>query len=415
MKKFKSVHILASVALSICGLTSCDDDETTVVDPTQPDVITIPDDAVDLSVDETANCYIVKPGETVSFSAVYKGNSTTELVGDVDKAVLLWQDVRGLITKVAYAKEEKRVLVVAGDIAGNALVAAKDASGNVLWSWHLWVTDYDPDATAYTTTPNASGTTWTFMDRNIGATTTDRAGYGSHGLIYQWGRKDPFPSPTGRTEIDENYNYVDGKDGEAKLYDILGNELPTIGSQAQYHGSVALSIANPTVFYAQTYSYTGEYDEYDQEIVLDDPITGDWSDVSNDDFWGGESMKKTIYDPCPPGWKVPVCDAAGNTPYAWLVYANMTWDAVNEGAEQEGQWFPATGTRVYASGGCDFAETSNPYGGLWIGTKGKTSSDLTTYPTLYGQYMFIINGKRTFKVSKDKRSQGLSLRAVKDN
>ena len=49
-----------------------------------------------------------------------------------------------------------------------------------------------------------------------------------------------------------------------------------------------------------------------------------------------------------------------------------------------------------------------------LGTKGKAASDLTAYPTLYGQYMFIINGKRTFKVNKDKRSQGMSVRAVRD-
>ena len=28
--------------------------------------------------------------------------------------------------------------------------------------------------------------------------------------------------------------------------------------------------------------------------------------------------------------------------------------------------------------------------------------------------MFIINGKRTFKVNKDRRSQGMSLRCVRD-
>ena len=55
-----------------------------------------------------------------------------------------------------------------------------------------------------------------------------------------------------------------------------------------------------------------------------------------------------------------------------------------------------------------------PASGLWIGTKGKASDNLELYPDLYGQYMFIVNGKRTFKVNKDKRSQGLSLRCVKE-
>ena len=138
-----------------------------------------------------------------------------------------------------------------------------------------------------------------------------------------------------------------------------------------------------------------------------------WTDVSNDDYWGGVSGKKTIYDPCPVGYKVPTCDKDGNTPYAWLVYADMTWDDTNHGATQNGQWFPAAGTRVYASGGLDHQEL-NPYGGMWIGTAGKASANIEEYPELYGQYMFIVNGKRTFKVSKDARSQGMSMRCVKE-
>ena len=110
---------------------------------------------------------------------------------------------------------------------------------------------------------------------------------------------------------------------------------------------------------------------------------------------------------------MPTCDKDGNTPYAWLVYADLTWDDTNHGATQNGQWFPAAGTRVYASGGLDHQEL-NPYGGMWIGTAGKASANIEEYPELYGQYMFIVNGKRTFKVSKDARSQGMSMRCVKE-
>ena len=33
---------------------------------------------------------------------------------------------------------------------------------------------------------------------------------------------------------------------------------------------------------------------------------------------------------------------------------------------------------------------------MWIGTAGKASANIEEYPELYGQYMFIVNGKRTF-------------------
>lgn len=35
-------------------------------------------------------------------------------------------------------------------IEGNALIAAFDAQDKVVWSWHVWVTQYDPSAESVT-------------------------------------------------------------------------------------------------------------------------------------------------------------------------------------------------------------------------------------------------------------------------
>ena len=374
------------------------------------DLSDIPANAVNLSANGTANCYIVTPGTTIVFDAAYKGNSTTLSIGDATASALLWQTAPDLVSDLEYHVAEKKISAVIADKEGNALVAAKDASGNILWSWHLWIVDYDP-ANDYTTPANANGTTWTFMDRNLGALSS-KPNWDSHGMFYQWGRKDPFPGAATYTVMNEDYTYA--KDGEPTLYDIDGNPIPKFNSLAQPHGTLALSIANPTVFYINIKENTGEFDEYGDEIWIDDWFNGDWVQESSDDYWGGVSMEKSIYDPSPVGYKIPVCDAGGATPYDWLIYDNMTWDSVNQGAMQNGQWFPATGTRVYASGSLDFPEGGSPYSGLWIGTKGTESSNLELYPTIYGQYMFIINGKRTFKTSKDRRSQGMSVRCVRE-
>lgn len=396
-------------------LASCGDDDNGADggggNP-EPEKPVIPADAVDLSDKGTANCYIVSPGSVSVFDAEFKGNSATESIGAAAQAKLIWQSAQSLVSEVSYFSDEKKIVVKTAENAnGNAVVAALDASGKVLWSWHLWVADYDPETSLFTTVPNASGTTWSFMDRNLGALTVERGSFDSNGMLYQWGRKDPFPGTTTFTVMNEDYTYE--VDGEPTVYDIDNKALAKFSSMTEYHGTIDKSVQSPMVFYAMTYKHTGEKDEYGEEIVENDYKTGDWVDVSDDDYWGGESHKKTIYDPCPVGYKVPVCDADGNTPYDWLTYATMTWDDTNRGCEQDGQWFPTTGTRVYASGGLDYTEAS-PYSGLWIGTKGAASSDLITYPTLYGQYMFIVNGKRTFKMNKDRRSQGMSLRCVQE-
>ncbi len=60
-----------------------------------------------------------------------------------------------------------------------------------LWSWHLWITNYNPAELGQST-----------MDRNIGAMES-----GGVGFYYQFGRKDPFPH------------------WKASVYDINGKEL----------------------------------------------------------------------------------------------------------------------------------------------------------------------------------------------
>ena len=159
----------------------------------------------DLSAAGRANCYIVAPKSASVFDAAYKGNSSTESIGAAEGAELVWQSAQGLVTRVAYAADEKKIIVETADKSGNAVVAAVDESGTILWSWHLWIVDYDPSASLFTTAPNASGTTWSFMDRNLGALTVERGSFDSHGLLYQWGRKDPFPGTTAFTIMNEDY------------------------------------------------------------------------------------------------------------------------------------------------------------------------------------------------------------------
>ena len=70
------------------------------------------------------------------------------------------------------------------------MIAVKDASGKILWSWHIWATDFDPNAKTLKYT-NDNGSTWEFMDRNLGAANAESGSFGAFGLLYQWGRKDP--------------------------------------------------------------------------------------------------------------------------------------------------------------------------------------------------------------------------------
>ena len=408
MTNNKKSLLAAWLCAASVAFTGCDKDngpEKTIYVPEETSTA-----AVNLSENGTANCYIVKPGSVVSFETSYKGNSKTEPTGEGSVAKLIWQDTKGLVKTIYFDPELQTAYAEIANSKGNALVAVCDAAGTILWSWHLWICDYDPEKTLFTTEANAAGTQWTFMDRNIGATDMNRGSFDNFGMLYQWGRKDPFPGACAFTIQNEDYSYVE--DGERTLYDIQGKAIPKIKDLAKYHGTIEKSIRQPATFFAMTYKDTGEVDESGNPEYECDYITKDWVDVSDDDYWGGVSGKKTIYDPCPVGYKVPVSDAEGNTPYAWMKFTDMTWDAVNHGALIYDQWFPCTGTRVYASGGLDNPE-ANPYAGVWFGTA-SVKSATSTSQVVYGQYMSIMNNKRTFKVIKDTRSQGMSVRCVKE-
>lgn len=77
---------------------------------------------------------------------------------------------------------------------GNALVAVKDASGNILWSWHIWSTRYriGEDDQVLGQSPYCNWGCWAHMPLELGMTSENDPNC----LLYQWGRKDLFRMET---------------------------------------------------------------------------------------------------------------------------------------------------------------------------------------------------------------------------
>lgn len=235
-----------------------------------------------------ANCHIVKPGGILTIKAV-KGNSTTAL--DFDNAALVWQDAIGLVSSVSGNGSEGVVVVkIADGKEGNAVVAARDGD-RVVWSWHVWVTDYDPEADIFEW-QDANGVTYKYMDRNLGAMSAQMFSKESIGLMYQWGRKDPFP---GGDNVESSV--------QKRIYDINGNQIyMKTEERSTYNDNTStnlqLAIEHPDVFYHAPSSSWPAVDWLTNKTSL-----------QNNDLWGGKTNAKTIYDPCPEGWWMP---AAGS-------------------------------------------------------------------------------------------------------
>jgi len=288
----------------------------------------------DLCYDGTANSYIVSATGNYKFKTV-QGNSSTS-VGTVSTVSVLWESfgtdtapsAGSLIKTVGSYKDDSYLIFSTNDSfkEGNAVIAAKDASGKILWSWHIWLTD-KPSDQVYN---NSAGT---MMDRNLGATSAEKGQVGALGLLYQWGRKDPFLSSSsisGDTIAASTLSWPSAEDASSHLIDNI---------------TLAYSIANPTTF------LKNESDPYDWYCTS-------FSSYKNDKLW---SSTKSIYDPCPVGYRVP--DGDGYVKYNgvwskafkkidWI--STSDWDETNKGMdfgltdEKLGTgtiWYPGTGTR----------------------------------------------------------------------
>ena len=232
-------------------------------------------DVKDLDTDGNANCYVITAPGSYKFKAVY-GNQTNNYIMDIEDATVLWEtwndagevEKGSVIVSADYAEDYMIIKTPDTLRPGNAVVAALDGEGKILWSWHLWI-----PATAIQTAEYGGIMGKALMDRNLGALVVTEATASpvdplSYGLVYPWGRKDPFTNSS----------------------TALANTLATwVGmDDVVADGMISLeeSIANPRLL--------GHVDN------------GNWLLVDDETLW--DDMTKTIYDPCPAGYRVPARD-----------------------------------------------------------------------------------------------------------
>ena len=318
--------------------------------------------------EETANCYIVNATNTPSiklpimhgakgWEAIDKYNKTTgssskcwedwfwhALNGQVS-GELLWADPEGLSVTCGRNGDFLDVTFSGAKNGSNAVVALKDAEGAVLWSWHIWFTDYNPDTIINEASLKVAGgyvhkyqgTEWAaggiyadkyIMDRNLGAIMTgvdspvlpsDKGDQTHSGLYYQYGRKDPFRP----------------------------DKFSTVFSTVEGPVTMDNGALNPTTFYYRPNGYNWAVN------------TGSY----NTDPWAGNSetaLPKSAFDPCPKGWRVPVA------------YTDKDRHAVNTWSGFKGQVSGTSGTGaafVQRNNGFYYRGTSSGYGGTTTNTK----------------------------------------------
>ena len=328
----------------------------------------------DLSAEGTANCYLVKAAGKYKFKAVLGNSNAT--VGNVKKTEVLWEsfgtDVQpnagDLIASTGYKNGYVYFSTPENFKNGNASIAVRNSKDVILWSWHIWCSEEGWTDQVYA---NNAGT---MMDRNLGATSATPGDVGAFGLLYQWGRKDPF---------------LGGGTLDSKAVNAASTGTwNTVSVQK----TIDFTEENPMTYIANAgftewCTGTGGYDsDYTQR----------WME-----------SKKTMYDPCPVGYRVPDGGENGFWATALEFPTTIEWDnygfywALADGTTFA--WYPFVGYRS-CSNGVLTSITQN--GCCWSASPNRNSGSYN--------FNFSLNNINPANDFYYQRTYGLSVRCVKE-
>lgn len=284
-----------------------------------------------------AGTAITGPWITKSGSGVNAGMGLT-----ATSAELLWQDRSGLITSVSINGDYLE-FTVGSFGGGNALIAVKNGS-TILWSWHIWATANDLSNTTVISTGSHN---YTVAPVCLGWVPTGGDGKQGYGTYYQWGRKDPF-IPAAAYDSETNHT----------VYDISGATITGIYYEQNNSATIGTNIQNPTKNYHNSSRWRPTSTRYNNMWDAQNTSTGNVATAT----------KKTIYDPCPPGFCVPTSNL-----YYYMALKDVkpnwsNYDDINKGStfsvDEKNIWFPTcgyrtVGTNISKNGSCFYSATPN--------------------------------------------------------
>ena len=229
---------------------------------------------------------------------------------------------------------------------GNAVIAVRNSNNEILWSWHIWVTDYVPGKEADKDAPmkdkvvtNNQNNKYTFMAVYLGYCGNTGEYYEGRSVkvrfeqektgkkyiieftqtqhfdsydtwnvpYYQWGRKEPMLPAQGHNQQSLNKMWYDAAGEPSKAW---ANSY--VKNVKEIKKAIPSWIKNPGKMIGVSVS---------SSVYLYRNL---WN-ASPDD----KSVVKTVYDPSPVGYHIPPRNAFNGFTYNGKNYGNDSWAQFN--------------------------------------------------------------------------------------
>ena len=262
----------------------------------------------------------------------------------VTDAAILWQDFGvEVLDQVSCNNWLVRFHVKDNIRQGNAVIAIYDSQGNILWSWHIWV--MEPDKISNKTVDGKQ-----VMNMNLGWYDADAVAQPREVWL------EVTQTETGTKDIVKFYQQSNKALG-GNVYYQWGRKDPMLGYdedgirkvQVYLNDGTKWQATAQTINYSQRPVYVGiQYPNH----FLKHYSNGRWYQREDGfgNLWNAQAVVnadnpviKTVYDPCPPGYKMPNKDFFKNLLQYGELPASYGRAFKTSSSDTEGIYFPGNG------------------------------------------------------------------------
>ena len=290
---------------------------------------------------------------------------------------------------------------------GNAVIAVKNASGTIMWSWHLWFDHSDVLNTVDCT--NYTGYHYKFTKQTLG-------------FAYRKWDGSPYDKPrVARVKVEQTianggtkqYAYIDITQNPGSVKEISsthyqfgrkdafpGTDTTPDGSFNKNGGdnmSITNGIQHPETFYTYGPTWHSRYN-----------LTNLWSADNTSRGLNDNAVVKSIYDPCPAGFHMPASNAFTGFTTNGQNYGPMNvsgawdygWNFNNKKSSPDATvYFPASGYRNCYDGSLNY-----------VGSSGYSQSAVLDY--VFDAFCLYLDLDRVAPQNMGRLANGLSVRPV---